>query len=457
MPKNDVTRDDCMLSPSGDKAGVALQLGRYVTGLDACSIDADSQESVLRCTLDALASAGAALNEPGVKAARQAALALYGRGGAPVWFTGGSVAEAAALYANSAAASALDLDDGHRRARGHPGAAIIPAALGLIHGRTNITVQEFMAAVVAGYEVGIRLAMARPAYAPSGTWSGFAVVATAGRLLGADERVIAHALGIAAQTAPAMPVPSGLAGSDVKEGIPSGAAIGLTALRLAMNGFSGPVSVLDESRLFDADVALRGLGGQPLINDTYFKLFGCCRHIHAPLEALLHLRAAHGFDVRDIAKIEVHTYQASFNLANKTHPCSLVEAQYSIPYCLALCARYGGDALQPLHPRHLDDADVADLAALIQVLHDDEIESLFPARSPARVVVTLLNGQRLASPLTDPRGDPARPLSWGELERKLNISTQAVLSPGQQQAVLDGMDGLRNRVWKPLLSAVGGA
>ncbi|WP_053063337.1 MmgE/PrpD family protein [Variovorax paradoxus] len=444
--------------PKGNESGivapVALQLGCHAAGLDARHFGPETSDAVFRCVLDAITSAAAGLRQPGVVAARRVAPLLYGPGSVPIWFSGGTASAGAAMLANSTAAAALDLDDGYRMARGHPGAAVIPAALALMSAVPDASVDDFIATVVAGYEVGVRLAAARSTYAPSGAWSGFAVVAAAGRMLGVDAKAIAQALAIAAQTAPALPALAGIAGSDVKEGIPAGVAAGWTALQLAMGGVTGPVDVLEDKRLFDSQAVLRDLNGIPLIGGTYFKAFGCCRHIHAPLEAVLHLQARHGLAAEDIVSIVVFTYQATFNLSNKPDPATLVEAQYSVPYCLAVCLLRGTDALVPLNAGQLNDAEVRELAGRIEVTHDAAIEPLFPKRSPARVVVNLVGGQRLESPLTDPRGDPERPLSSADLERKLRIATRDTLSPTVQQMVLDGVAALRTGEWRPLLAAL---
>lgn len=431
-----------------------MQLGRHAAGLDARRFEPQTRDAVFRCVLDAIASAAAGLSQPGVCAARTVAPLLYGAGSAPIWFGGGTGSVGAAVLANSTATAALDLDDGYRMARGHPGAAVIPAALAMVSAVPDISVDDLVAAVVAGYEVGVRLAAARSTYAPSGAWSGFAVVATAGRMLGVSADVIAQALAIAAQTAPALPALAGIAGSDVKEGIPAGVVSGWAALKLAMVGFTGPVAVLDDTRLFDSQAVLRDLGGTPLIGGTYFKAFGCCRHIHAPLEAVMNLQALHGLAAGDISGIEVLTYRATLNLSNKPNPATLVEAQYSVPYCLALCLLRGADALVPLKVGQLGDTQVRDLAERVVVTQDAAIEPLFPCRSPARVTVTLRCGQRLESPLMDPRGDPDRPLSTAELERKLRIATRDTLSPTVQNAVLDGVSALRADEWEPLLAAL---
>jgi 2-methylcitrate dehydratase PrpD len=78
---------------------------------------------------------------------------------------------------NAAVASMLDLDDGHRAAPGHPGAAAIPAALAAAesHG-ADADAERVLAAIAIGYEVGVRIAGARDVGTlhtfDSGLWCG---------------------------------------------------------------------------------------------------------------------------------------------------------------------------------------------------------------------------------------------------------------------------------------------
>lgn len=65
-----------------------------------------------------------------------------------------------ALLSNCAAASALDIDDGHRGAAGHPGAAIIPAVL-MEAGRIGANGARALAAIIVGYQVGLAVGSAR--------------------------------------------------------------------------------------------------------------------------------------------------------------------------------------------------------------------------------------------------------------------------------------------------------
>lgn len=432
----------------------AHRLARHVVNSSPPELGSVARQTAARCLLDALGSAAAALDMPGVRAARTAAMRLFGGGRVPIWFTNERVSPGAALMANSAATAALDLDDGYRQARGHPGAAVVPAALAVLNEDACVSTDELVASIVVGYEVALRVAMARPAYSPSGAWSGFGVVAALGRLRGASQSQIANALAIVAQTSPALPALAGLAGSDVKEGIPYGCAAGLVALESAMAGVTGPTVIFDDASLFDARVIADGLGDTALIDGSYFKPFGCCRHIHGALDALLALRQEHDFVASDIDSIEVNTYRATFNLSNLPAPGSLVEAQYSVPFCAALVTLHGADALLPMHDAQLQDTRVLQLARRVTVALDPAIEPLFPQRSPARVAVRLRNGVVLASPLVDPRGDPSCPLSWDDLVRKFRQVSARTLGARRQAAVLAALEQFEQGHVAPLCRAL---
>lgn len=434
----------------------SLELAHHVHGFRLAAMTEAARDAALRCVLDLLCAAAAGQRGPGVQAAQRASVALFGTGDSSVWFTGRSASPCAALLANSSAAAAQDLDDGYRQARGHPGAAVIPAAWAMLQQQADEAdaAERWLAAIIVGYEVGLRVAMGRLSYAPSGAWAPHAAIAAAGRLLGTGPDALAQAFGIAAQTAPALPGLAGLMGSDVKEGIPWGSVTGLAALQLAEAGATGPAHIFDDATLFNARPMVEGLGQTALIEGVYFKPFACCRHIHAPLEAYVALAAQHGFSAADVLAVDVHTYRALQNLSNLPDPHSLVEAQYSLPYCLALCAVAGPEALVPMQAHRLDDLRVVELARRVAVHHDLQIEALFPARSPASVTVTLRDGERLRSPVTDPRGDPATALSWQELEAKFLLATRPLLGPQRQDQLLQAVHRLRQGDLAPLRQAL---
>lgn len=430
----------------------ALRLAQHVHAMARRPMSSATREAAVRCVLDLVGAAAMGFDTGAAVAARKAAVPLYGSGTSPIWFAAQSASPLGAIFANATAGAALDADDGVRIARGHPGSAVIPAAWSAL-GERDDDAERFLLAIVAGYEAAIRMALARLAFSSSGTWSPYGVIGAVAALRDASPDVIANAFGIAAQGAPAMKGLAGRMGSDVKEGIPFGAAAGFAAIELSAAGFSGPPQIFDEASLFNAAAVLANLDGAPLIEQAYFKPYACCRHLHAPIDAYRDLVRQHDFAAGDVERVDVHTYQGTFNLGNKPAPATMIEAQYSVPYCLAVCAVRGHEALLPMEEK-LDEPDVLAWARRVVLHMDPAVDALFPARSPARIDVRLKDGRQFASPVTDPRGDPATALTTAELEQKLRTGTRQALAGDHAGALLEGIDALRRGKLAPLRAAL---
>ncbi|KQR77123.1 2-methylcitrate dehydratase [Burkholderia sp. Leaf177] len=426
---------------------VVQRLADYVDTARARPASATATNAAVRCLLDLLGAAAAGMFEPGVAAVRRMAQAAMPGGCAPIWFTGERGSVLSAAWANSAAAAALDLDDGHRLARGHPGAAVIPTALA-VASETGATIDVLLNAIVIGYEVGISVGAARLSYGNTGTWSAYAVVAAAAVLRGTSRDLLAHAFAIAGESAPNQlfssapaqtPLPEG---SDVKEGIPWSVVTGLAALGLAEAGHTGPRNVLDSAlhyrfaKNFEPGSALH-------IGNVYFKLYACCRHVHAPLDALLALIEAHCIDLRRIEMIEVETYSGALRISNSVRPANLADIQYSIPYCLGLVATLGQQSLLPLTAESLGNEQAAALAAKVRLKLDFDLEARFPAETLARVAI-VCGGVRYVSAVTAPRGEASAPLSNDALETKFIAATRKVATATQQQRLLNALRDVRS-------------
>lgn len=435
-------------NPAGPQGrpGMARRIALYVSDARRERPAAPAREAAFRCILDLLAAAGAGTADKAAIAVRGMALATMGVGDVPIWFTGRSGSPIAAAWANAAAASALDLDDGHRLARGHPGAAVIPTAFAI--GReTGASLDQIITAIVIGYEIGVPVAAARTAYGNTGTWAAYAVVATAAALRGTSPDVIEHALAIAGESAPNQsfasaplrdPAPEG---SDVKEGIPWSVVTGLVALGLAEAGHTGPRNILDSAQHYRFPGGLQ-FGAAPRICQTYFKLYACCRHVHAPLDALLELVGRHAIDVRTIERIEVETYGGALRISNKSDPANLVDVQYSIPYCLAVAALAGPRVLLPITPAVLALSGARQLASKVNLSLAAELDARFPAETLARVTITS-GTECFTSEAMAPKGDAAAPLSWSVLEDKFRQATRLVADEAQQNRVLAAVDDAR--------------
>ena len=216
---------------------------------------------------------------------------------------------------------------------------------------------------------------------------------------------------------------------------------------------SGPLDLLDHADHCDSHAMIGRLGADPYIGKTYHKLYSCCRHIHAPVDALRALIERHALAPDQIEAVAVHTYRGALRLANRTEPANLVDVQYSIPYCLGLAAILGPSALLPLSKDVLFRDDVAQFARKVTLHLDPELDERFPAETLTRVVVRS-GHQHHESAITAPRGEATDPLSWQELEEKFLTASRHVATQDQRAEILEAARQLRDGDIAPLMACL---
>ena len=277
----------------------------------------------------------------------------------------------------------------------------------------------------------------------------------AGWLRGLPADSIAEAIAIAAVSAPNQAANgyTRVLGNAVKEGVPVATAIGLTAVELAAAGFTGPVDVLDHVSRFDPDVLTKGLGDTWLIEGCYLKPYSCCRWIHAGLDGLLAIRNEHGIEAKDIIAIDMHTFGATIALSNEIAPRTLEGAQYSTPFCLALAALRGADALQPLQEELLHDADARALAGRVRLHLDPAFEAMFPRKVPCRIAVTTAAGT-IDRTVLSPKGEADNPMSWTDLAEKFTVVTGKFIDAVAQRRLRSALRSLGDGDGAPLQAAL---
>jgi 2-methylcitrate dehydratase PrpD len=425
-------------------------LADYVGDMTQTRLDTAIVGATANVLIDLIGCAAGGFDSAAARATRQTVAQLYADGPAVIWF--GSIhrrAEGAAM-ANSTAASALDLDDGHRRAGGHPGAAIVPAVLAVgptAGGSSAASGREMIAAIAAGYEVAVRIAAARDFKRldtlSTGRWCAYGTVAAAG-LLGRDDPVtLAQAFAIAGVLSPGLSAAgySTVMGNQAKEGIPWAVMTGLTALEMARRGFTGPLDILDHPDYFDAAAITAGLSTGRALQSVYFKPYACCRWIHSALDAIINLVKDHHLAAADIHRVDVFTFERTLRLNNYADPATLEGAQYSLPFCLAVAAVGGPEALMPFSPDWLQRPDIVALARRVNLHVDPELNERFPRETGARVCLQT-TGRVLEQTVRHPLGDPANPMDKIRLTAKFKKLSAGVISPQDQADLLAQIDRL---------------
>jgi 2-methylcitrate dehydratase PrpD len=436
---------------------IAGELAAFIR--DSAEIPAPALDHGKLAVLDLMAASVAGAGTRVAQISRRAASRTWGAGAAPVWFSGDRLNAPGAALANAAIASALDLDDGHRAAAGHPGAAIIPAVLATA-AAYSCNPDRILPAIVLGYEVAIRAAAARDFSAlstlVSGPWVGYGVVAAASWLRDLPAATVEQGLAIAGATAPNLTAIaySKVMGNHIKEGIPWATASALAAVELAVEGCTGPTDIFDNEAIFDRKILLNGLSDDWAIRGIYFKPYGCCRWAHASIDAVLSLQSQFGFAIEDIRSIDIDAFTWALRLNNETAPKTEESAQYSIPFCTALALTRGADALIEIGAETLADPATTALAAKIGLAVDPVYDAMFPAQVPSRVRIRTNSGD-LVKEVIAPLGEPANPMDWTRLLQKFSQVAEDRLAKPHRKEFLAAFDALSDGRPAPLIEALG--
>lgn len=364
-----------------------------------------------------------------------------------------------AALANGTSAHSIELDDTHQAGSIHLGVVMFSTAIALSQSQPDCEVDEFVSAVVAGYEVAARLAMAlQPKYHyelgfhPTSTCGVFGATVTAAKLLHLSTDEMLSALGIAGSMA-AGSLEFLTHGTWTKRLHPGLAAQnGILAARLAASGFRGPSTIL-EGRFLSAysrnpkpELVLQDLGKDFAILHTSVKPHACCRYMQAPIDGLIELATAHDIHPEQVDRVEVAVLEAGWPLVceprqRKYSPINIVDAQFSMPFgaAVALFCRKAG--LDQFTEENFRSPQICNLMSKVVLTKDARIEENFPAEWPARVEVQLTNGERFEKYVRVPKGDPENPLSWAELSAKFSSLAGRVISEEASEQIVNSVKG----------------
>ncbi|TPM14803.1 MmgE/PrpD family protein [Mesorhizobium sp. B2-3-5] len=434
---------------------ISQQLAEFVCSASYRNLSAAVVETTERAILDTLAALLGGVGTENARLSRAAARTCFGPGPANAWFAEAGLHPMAALFANCAAASSLDVDDGHCLAAGHPGAAIVPAVL-MEAARLGSTGHEVLTATALGYDVALRIAAARRfsdtmSFA-SGQWTGFGVAAATGWLRGMKADQLAHAIAIAGAEAPQNLPQGDCQASSVKGSSPWSTVTAMFAVERAGVGMTGSVDMLDRAHAYDVVAITAGLGSRWLIAETYLKPYAACRYTHPVIDAVLALVKERGLGA-PIERLVVEIFPEARKLPNEIAPKSLEGGQFSVPFAAALAALRGAEAFRPLRPASLCDADVVALAAKVEIDYPDEFAGIFPQATPARVTM-VADGREWSANVPRPLGDASNPMDRSAVEEKLHDLGRDTLSPAKLEQLIGSLALLKQGELTPLLACL---
>ena len=365
--------------------------------------------------------------------------ALEGAAGSSVlWGRSGTLPAPYAALVNGTACHALELDD--FGGCGHSGAVVIPAVLA-IAGRANMNGREALTAIIAGYDLAARVTEGAGGYRAhndlgwhsSGTCGTFGAAAGVARALKLDASHFADALGIAGTYTGG--IWAFLAdGAMTKRFHPGKASeTGLSAALLAQAGMSGPRQVLEAHwggffstytpGIATPEATLKGLGTEFRIARSGMKPYACCRGLHATLDALFEIMGATGAKHSEIERMIVHGNEQNQLQFDRPVIGSLLDAQFSFQYALAVGAVSGRATLDQFTPFRYDEPEVKRLMSRVEVVADRTMgQGEYPP-----LEVRFADGRTMERHIKFAKGAPENPLSDDELRGKAKSQIEPVL------------------------------
>ena len=418
---------------------ITRELSEFVAGISYEKLPAEVRERVKALTLDLVGIMLRARNDaestpPMISAA--AKLGLSGGACTVIGDTAGYTPPGAAML-NGTLAHSLDFDDTHAPGSLHPSAPIVPAALAAAE-MTGADGKAVIAAIVAGYEVQIRLSLALdPAahydrgFHPSATCGAFGAAAAAGRIFQLDAQGCANAFGIVLSMA-AGSMQFLVNGAWTKRShIGHAAMCGLIAATLAREGYQGAADALEGKWGFlhayapasDEAKAVDGLGSRWETLKIAVKPYPSCRYSHAAIDGILALAAEHGIRAEDVQEVEVGVPEPGWKIignpeAAKQSPKSVVDGQFSMAFCAAVALRTGSLVWDD-YARHLGDPVTLALCKKIRTRVDARAQADFPQEMSASVQLKTARGTYEIY-VRVPKGEPKNFLSPEELRAKFD-------------------------------------
>ena len=366
-----------------------------------------------------------------------------------------------AAMANGTAFHSIEMDDVNNEASLHPGVVAFPTALAMAD-IAPVSGKDFISAVVAGYDVIIRLGRAlKPkehygrGFHPTGTCGAFGGAAVAARLLGLQGDDYTHALGIAgSQAAGSMEYLA--QGAWTKRLHPGWSAhSGIWAALLARAGYSGPTTILEGRDGFlnaysgdpDPSLVLKDLGEEYQVTRTGVKPHACCRYNQGPIDCLLEIGKSNDFQAMDIEEVKIGVLSQGMRLVAepveaKRNPKSVVDMQFSMPFAAAVALSYGSASLNEYAIGIPDRPEVRHIMDRVQCVTDPKLDAQTPKLFPAWAEVRTSNGRTMRSELTYPKGDPENPVTWDEMRTKFNLLSAPVISSQRQKEIISAIDSL---------------
>ncbi len=424
----------------------------YASGLSYADLTPEAIRSVKRSVIDSIGCAFATFNEEPAKAIRRLASQVTAARPATVIGTRIKTSPELAAFANGCMVRYRDFSDDYFGGTGdtgpHPsdniGGILAAAESAGADGRALVL------GIALAYEVCRQLVDHTSLRAHGWDHPLMHSIATslgAGRVLGLSREQLGNALSLAV-------VPNvclyqtrfGELSNWKSFAGPNGSRNGLFAALLAGEGITGPAEPFEGKAGFMKQLGnpfvpgpFGGRGTPFKIEGTYFKYFPVRYAMQLPVWVALDLRNK----VRPEEIESIRVYIEGRSVASRDQfpefwdPRTRETADHSEPYLIGAALVDGEISDRTFTPQRYRDPAILALIQRISVDEDKEYSAAYPRTFNCRFEATLRSGDMVTVHQVNPRGHPANPMTYSELEEKSLKQMGPLLAEDRSHALLD--------------------
>jgi 2-methylcitrate dehydratase PrpD len=231
---------------------------------------------------------------------------------------------------------------------------------------------------------------------------------------------------------------------------------GVMAATLAGRGFSAsPLAFEGRAGYFRTfargiDVKLESfddLGRQfDLVTGRHrFKPYPCGGLTHTSIEAALELRKQVGGRLADIKSIHCFVTRNAARRAGTQFPATTEAAKFSIGFLVPYALVHGAPRISAFTEKSLQDERIRTLAKVVTASVDEELSRTIKDDSPARIRITMSDGQVFEQRKDYGSGAAKNPMSRAQLEEKYRDCATQVMDAARAAKILAVLNSLPGR------------
>lgn len=426
-------------------ADLSCDFADFVANAQYTDLPPDAVDGAKKSILDTVGVTLAASGmEPAVRGFIDLVREMGGREESSIVGFGATVPAVTAAFANGTLAHALDFDD-QTPWGAHPDSSVVPSALAVAERKGRVTGRQLITAVALGQDLFVRLRCNvgwRQDWNLSSVLGAFSACASAAHVLGLGREQVANALGLASmQSCGTMETIFGIGGDmrGLYAGFTAKGAVlaallaekGVTGIATVFEGQAGIVNTYFGGK-YDREKIVHNLGEEFAGGAMIYKYWPAVGNVHTYLHAIIELMKEHGLVADEVA--EIRAYVGDFSqrmcvpLDVRRAPTTLLDAKFSLPFCVALAATRGRLKISDFTTDSLKDPKVLAVACKVVPVEDRNLD--WKMKLPdGRVEVTTRDGRVFERTGDNVPGSPAAPMTWDQLADKFRDCAACSATP----------------------------